>query len=52
MRRDLQDTFIKLADATIVQAGRALEQGGWLRKTLDQNGAIPLIRLLVASMHC
>lgn len=33
MRRDLQETFIRLADASIQLAGRAVEQGGWLRRT-------------------
>ncbi|BGP07694.1 Protein dopey-1 [Rhodotorula toruloides] len=32
LRRDLQDTFIRLADATVQVAGRAAESGGWLRK--------------------
>ncbi|KAM0754971.1 hypothetical protein T439DRAFT_284317 [Meredithblackwellia eburnea MCA 4105] len=38
MRRDLQETFIRLTDTTIQLAGRAVEQGGWLRRTLDTNG--------------
>ncbi|KAK4333987.1 Protein dopey [Rhodotorula toruloides] len=32
LRRDLQDTFIRLADATVQVAGRAAESDGWLRK--------------------
>jgi len=32
MRRDLQETFIRLVDASIQVAGRSVEQGGWLRR--------------------
>ncbi|SCZ93044.1 BZ3500_MvSof-1268-A1-R1_Chr6-2g08425 [Microbotryum saponariae] len=32
MRRDLQETFIRLADASIQLAGRSVDQSGWLRK--------------------
>ncbi|GEM07562.1 cellular morphogenesis-related protein [Rhodotorula toruloides] len=32
LRRELQDSFIRLADATVQVAGRAAESGGWLRK--------------------
>ncbi|KAL8286531.1 hypothetical protein RQP46_004548 [Phenoliferia psychrophenolica] len=38
MRRDLQETFIRLVDTSIQLAGRAVEQGGWLRRTIDVNG--------------
>lgn len=33
MRRDLQQTFIALTDATILIAGRAVEVSGWTRKS-------------------
>ncbi|CEQ42798.1 SPOSA6832_04666 [Sporobolomyces salmonicolor] len=32
MRRDLQETFIRLVDASVQLAGRAVESGNWLRK--------------------
>lgn len=32
MRRELQETFIRLADASIQLAGRSVDQSGWLRK--------------------
>ncbi|KAI5481667.1 cellular morphogenesis-related protein [Pseudohyphozyma bogoriensis] len=38
MRRDLQETFIRLTDTSIVLAGRAVEQSGWLRRAIDTNG--------------
>lgn len=34
MRRDLQETFIRLVDASIQIAGRAVEQGGWVRRAV------------------
>lgn len=33
LRRDLQETFIRLSDAAIQLAGRAAESGTWVRKT-------------------
>ncbi|GAA6010233.1 hypothetical protein JCM11491_005403 [Sporobolomyces phaffii] len=33
MRRDLQETFIRLVDASVQLAGRAVESGVWLRRT-------------------
>ncbi|KAM0788392.1 hypothetical protein ACM66B_001530 [Microbotryomycetes sp. NB124-2] len=36
MRRDLQETFIRLSDASIQLAGRAVEHGGWLRRTVGE----------------
>ncbi|GAA5963888.1 hypothetical protein JCM21900_003967 [Sporobolomyces salmonicolor] len=32
MRRDLQETFIRLVEASVQLAGRAVESGNWLRK--------------------
>ncbi|KAK4703671.1 hypothetical protein P7C70_g2546, partial [Phenoliferia sp. Uapishka_3] len=37
MRRDLQETFIRLVDTSCQVAGRAVEQGGWPRRMLDAN---------------
>ncbi|BGP38275.1 hypothetical protein JCM10449v2_002204 [Rhodotorula kratochvilovae] len=39
LRRDLQETFVRLADATIQIAGRASESGSWLRKAAPEGGA-------------
>jgi hypothetical protein len=33
LRRDLQDTFIRLMDAAILVAGRVIETTGWPRRT-------------------
>lgn len=38
MRRDLQETFIRLVDASVQLAGRAAEGGGWLRRTIVEGG--------------
>lgn len=38
MRRDLQDTFIRLVDASSQLAGRATDQVGWLRRTIVDGG--------------
>lgn len=38
MRRDLQETFLRLVDASVQLAGRAAEQGGWLRRTMVDGG--------------
>lgn len=39
MRRDLQETFLRLTDASILLAGRAIELGGWIRKSIvEMNG--------------
>lgn len=62
MRRDLQETFIRLVDTSIQLAGRAVEQGGWLRRTVDSNGGtahqtsrfsipVPDARLLSGRRH-
>ena len=37
MRRDLQETFIRLTDASIQLAGRAMESSGWLRRAVADN---------------
>ncbi|KAK4051842.1 hypothetical protein OIV83_002547 [Microbotryomycetes sp. JL201] len=37
MRRDLQETFIRLSDSSIQLAGRAVEHGGWLRRTVGES---------------
>ncbi|GAA5913260.1 Dop1p [Sporobolomyces salmoneus] len=34
MRRDLQETFIRLVDASVQLAGRAVESGVWLKRTV------------------
>ncbi|GAA6000168.1 hypothetical protein JCM10207_007887 [Rhodosporidiobolus poonsookiae] len=39
LRRDLQETFIRLVDATVQIAGRAVESGSWLRKSLPEGSA-------------
>jgi hypothetical protein len=36
MRRDLQETFIRLTDASCQLAGRAAEQTGWLRRVIAE----------------
>ncbi|GAA5887198.1 hypothetical protein JCM6882_002446 [Rhodosporidiobolus microsporus] len=36
LRRDLQETFIRLSDAAIQLAGRAAESGSWLRKAAPE----------------
>ncbi|GAA5834665.1 hypothetical protein JCM9279_007075 [Rhodotorula babjevae] len=38
LRRDLQETFVRLADATIQVAGRASESGSWLKKSAPEAG--------------
>ncbi|GAA6058598.1 hypothetical protein JCM10212_004009 [Sporobolomyces blumeae] len=46
MRRDLQETFIRLVDASVQLAGRAVESGTWLKRngventTNGENGSI------------
>lgn len=45
MRRDLQETFIRLTDASVVLAGRAVEVAGWSRRPMVEvttNGTDPL----------
>ncbi|GAA6042706.1 hypothetical protein JCM8097_003757 [Rhodosporidiobolus ruineniae] len=36
LRRDLQETFIRLSDATIQLAGRAAESSNWLKKSAPE----------------
>ncbi|GAA6052531.1 hypothetical protein JCM3770_003812, partial [Rhodotorula araucariae] len=40
LRRDLQEAFVRLADATIQLAGRASEAGSWLRKAAADGSAV------------
>jgi hypothetical protein len=45
MRRDLQETFIRLVDASVQLAGRAVESGVWLKRPaaeLPANGNFTL----------
>ncbi|GAA5872796.1 hypothetical protein JCM8547_005705, partial [Rhodosporidiobolus lusitaniae] len=41
LRRDLQDTFIRLSDSAIQLAGRASESGSWLRKSGPESSGNP-----------
>ncbi|GAA5902657.1 hypothetical protein JCM8208_007031 [Rhodotorula glutinis] len=40
LRRDLQETLVRLADAAIQVAGRASESGSWLKKAAPEPGTI------------
>ncbi|BGP14202.1 hypothetical protein JCM10213v2_002145 [Rhodosporidiobolus nylandii] len=40
LRRELQDTFIRLCDAAIQIAGRAAESGSWLRKPVQEGPSV------------
>ncbi|GAA5921263.1 hypothetical protein JCM3775_002966 [Rhodotorula graminis] len=40
LRRDMQETFVRLADAAIQVAGRASESGSWLKKAAPDAGTI------------